>query len=96
MDELDPSIRRNLVSRNWASLCDVSDPPLVTLIREFFSNLSIYFVVIGGHYLISWIRGKEFRITKKIVFEALGVPLVRKPTYLYTEFSPVNDVMSLL
>ena len=78
------------------SLCDVSDPPLAALIRKFFSNLSIYSVVTGGHYLTSWISGKEFRITKQTVFEALGVPLVGKPTYLYTEFSPVNDVMSLL
>ena len=84
------------MSRNWVSLCDMSDPPLATLIREFFSNHSIYAEVIGGHYLTSWIRGKEFRITKQKIFKALGVPLVRKPTYLYTEFSPVNDVMSLL
>ena len=65
LDELDPSIRRNLVSRNWVSLCDVSDPPIAALIREFYSNLSIYSKVTGGHYLTYWIRGKEFRITKK-------------------------------
>ena len=65
LSELDPSIRRNLVSRNWVSLCDVSDPPTAALIREFYSNLSIYSKVTGGHYLTSWIRGKEFRITKK-------------------------------
>ena len=52
------------MSRNWVSLCDVFDPPLTALIREFFSNLSIYFEVTSGHYLTSWIRGKEFRITK--------------------------------
>ena len=62
LDELDPSIRRNLVSRNWASLCDVSDPPPIALIREFYSNLSIYPEDTGGHYLTTWIRGKEFRI----------------------------------
>ena len=28
--------------------------------------------------------------------EALGVPIVRKPTYSYTEFPAVNDMMSLL
>ena len=72
------------------------DPPLTALIREFFSNHSIYAEVIGGHYLTSWIRGKEFRITKQIIFEALGVPLFRKPTYPYIEFPPVDDIMSLL
>ena len=31
LDELDPSIRRNLMSRNWLSLCDISDPPCQVL-----------------------------------------------------------------
>ena len=53
LDELDPSIRRNLVSRNWVSLCNVSDPLAAALIREFYSNLSIYSEVTGGHYLTS-------------------------------------------
>ena len=53
LNELDPSIRRNFVSRNWVSLCEVSDPPLTTLIREFYSNLSVYSKVIGSHYLTS-------------------------------------------
>ena len=96
MGELDPSIRRNFVSRNWVSLCEVSDPPPSALIREFYSNHSIYFEVIGGHYLNSWIRGQEFTITKQTVSKALGVPLVHKPTYPYSEFPSVDDMMSLL
>ena len=48
LSELDPSIRRN-----WVSLCGVSDPPPATLIREFYSNLSIYPKMTGGHYLTS-------------------------------------------
>ena len=96
LDELDPSIRRNLVSRNWVSLCDVSDPPLEALIRELYLNLFIYSKVRGKHYLTTWIRGKEFMITKQTVSEALGVPLVCKPTYPYTEFPPVDDTKYLL
>ena len=84
------------MSRNWVFLCEVSDPSPATLIRKFYSNLSVYFEVIGGHYLTSWIRSKEFRICKQIVSEALGVPLVRKPTYPYTDFPPIDDIMSLL
>jgi len=57
LDELDPSICRNLVSRKWVSLCDVSDPPTAALIREFYSNLSIYHEDSSGHYLTSRIRG---------------------------------------
>ena len=72
------------------------DPPLTALIREFFSNLSIYPEVPDDHYITTWIRGKEFRITKQIVSETLGVPLVRKPTYPYAKFPLVDDIMSLL
>ena len=95
LSELDPSIRKNFVSRNWVSLwCEVSDPPPAALIREFYSNLSVYSEAIGGHYLTSWIRGHEFTINKQIVFEALGVPIVRKPTYPYIEFPTVDDMIS--
>ena len=46
--------------------------------------------------MTTWIRGREFRITKHVVSEALGVHLVRKPTYPYTEFPPINDIMCFL
>jgi len=84
------------VSRNWVSLCDVSDPLLAALIKEFYLNLFVYSEDTGGHYLTTWIRGKEFRITKRVVSETLGVPLVHRPTYPYTESPLIDDVMSLL
>ena len=74
----------------------MSDPPLAALIREFYSNLSVYSEVVGSHYLTSWIRVQEFTISKKIVSKALGVPLVRKPSYLYTKFPSIDDIKSLL
>ena len=37
LSELDPSIHRNFVSRNWVSLCEVSNPPPTALIRELYS-----------------------------------------------------------
>ena len=46
--------------------------------------------------MTSWIIGQEFTISKQTVFEVLGVPLVRKSTYQYTEFPPIDDIMSLL
>ena len=67
MSELDPSIRRNFVSKNWISLCVVFGPPLTALIREFYKNLFVYSEVIGGHYLTSWIQGQKFTITKQTV-----------------------------
>ena len=42
LSELDPSICRNFVSRNWVSLCKVSNPPPATLISKFYSNHSVY------------------------------------------------------
>ena len=96
LSELDPSIHRNFVSRNWVSLCEVSNPPPAILIREFYSNLSIYPEMTSGHYLTSWIKGQEFTINKQTVSEALGVPVVLKPTYPYTVFPTTNDMMSLL
>ena len=77
-------------------MCEVFEPPPAALIREFYSNLSIYSKVTGGHYLTSWIRGQEFTISKQIVSKALGVPLVRKPMYPYTEFPAVDDMVPLL
>ena len=96
LSDLDPSIRRNFMSRNWVSLCEVSDAPPATLIKEFYSNLSIYFEDISGHYFTFWIYGQEFTIIKQNISEALGVPLVRKPTYPYTKFPTLDDMMSLL
>ena len=77
LDELDPKIRRNFKRRGWLSLLDISHRPLATLIREFYSNLSVHFDNSNTQYVMSWIRGKEYVITPSAVASALGVPLVR-------------------
>ena len=41
LDEFDPEIRRNFECRVWLPLVDIDHPPLATLIREFYSNLSV-------------------------------------------------------
>ena len=64
--------------------------------REFYLNLSIHSDSSGGHFLITWIRGEEFQIIKKIISTALFVPLIQHPTYPYTESPLLDDVMSLL
>ena len=46
--------------------------------------------------MTTWIKCKEYRITKRVVSEALGVPLVRRPTFPYTESFLLDDVISLL
>ena len=42
LDELEGEIRRNFDRRGWLPLLDVDHPPLATLIREFYSNLSVH------------------------------------------------------
>ena len=54
LDELDPAIRANFESQGWLPLLDIDYPPPATLIREFYSNLSIH--VYDSNTLVkSWI-----------------------------------------
>ena len=95
LDELNPAIRANFECRGWLPLLDIDYPPPTTLIREFYSNLSIH--VYDSNTLVkSWIRGVEFTITPRVVAEALGVLVVRQPVYPYEESPPLDDVMSYL
>ena len=96
LDELDPSIRRNLESKGWLPLCHDLIPPLATLVREFYLNLSIQSDSSSGHILTAWIRGEELKITKQIISEAFGMPLVCRPTYPCTKSLHIDDVMTLL
>ena len=96
LDELDPKIMRNFECRGWLPLLDVSYPPLATLIREFYSNLSIHSDDSNIQYVMSWIRGEEYVITPSIVASALRVPSVRQPIYPYSKTPPLDDIMSYL
>ena len=93
LDEVDPAIRANLVSRGWLSLLEIEHPPLTALIRKLFSNLSCH--IYDSNTLVkSWIRGVEFTITHRVVAEALGVSVVMEPVYPYAEAPPIDVVMS--
>ena len=78
LDELDSETRRNFNRRGWLPLLDVDHPPPATLIREFYSNLSVYSY--DSNTLVrSWIRSEEHTISPFVVAAALGVPLVQHP-----------------
>ena len=96
LDELDPNIRRNFERRGWLPLLDISHPPPATLIREFYSNLSIHSDDSNVQYVMSWIRGEEYTITPSIVAFSFEVPLVRQPVYPYDETPPLDNIMSYL
>ena len=76
LDELDSAIRANFKRRGWLPLLDIDYPPPATLIREFYSNLSIHSDDSNIQFVKSWIRGEEYVITPEVVASALGVPLV--------------------
>ena len=92
LDELPLSVHRNLQCRNWLTLCKDLQPLPATLIREFYSNLYIC----SDDNLSTWIRAQSFVITKDVVFGALNVPHVQRPTYPYSECPRISDVMNLL
>ena len=85
LDDLDPTICRNFESRSWLPICEVSHPPPAALIREFYSNLFIHSDDSDGHYLSTWIKGEEYDITGEVVADAHKVPIVRNPTYSYSD-----------
>ena len=95
LDELDGEIMRNFDRRGWLPLLDVDHPPSATLIREFYSNLSVHSY--DSNTLVrSWIRGDEYTITPSVVAVALGVPLVQYLVYSYDESPPLDDIMSFI
>ena len=76
-----------------ASFVGHSHPPPATLIRQFYSNLSIHSY--DSNTLVrSWIRGDKYTITPSVVATALGVSLVQHPIYPYDESPPIDDIMS--
>ena len=75
LDELDPAIRANFERKGWLPLLDIDHPPVATLIREFYLNLSIH-IYDSNTQVKCWIRGEKYTITPTVVADALGVPLV--------------------
>ena len=95
LDELDLEIRRNFEPKGWLPLLDISHPPLATLIKEFYSNLSIHSY--DANTLVrSWVRGVGYTITLSVVAVAFGVLVVQHPIYLYDESPPLDDIMSYI
>ena len=76
-------------------ILDIDYPPFATLIREFYSNLSIH-IYDSNTFAKSWIRGVEFTITPRVVANALGVLVVPNPVYPYDESPPLDDIMSYI
>ena len=72
------------------------NPSPATLIREFYSNLSVHSNDSNTQFMKSWIRGEQYVITPSVVASALGVPKVQHPVYPYDESPPLDDIISYL
>ena len=96
LDELDPEIRRNFDHRGWLPLVDIEHPPLATLIRELYSNLSVHSNDSNTQFVKSWIRGQKYVITPSVAASALGVAKVQQHVHPYDETPPLDDIMSYL
>lgn len=96
LDELDPFTQQNLDSRGWLPICTSLKSPPAVIIREILYIMSIHSTISSGHFLTTWIQGDEYQITKKVMADALSIPIVCNPAYPYTNPPSLNDVMSLL
>ena len=96
LDELDLEIRRKFERRGWLPLLDIDPPPPATLIRKFYSNLSVHSTDSNTQFVKSWIRGEKYTITSSVVASALWLPKVQHPVYPYDESPPLDDIMSYL
>ena len=95
LDELDGEVRRNFKGRGWLPLLDVDYPSSATLIREFYSNISIHSYD-SNTFVRSWIWGDEYTITPSVVAPALGVPVIQHPVYPYDVSLPLDDIMPFI
>ena len=93
---MDPFVKQTLDSKGWLPVYTGLKSPSAAKIREFYSNVIFHSTVSDGHFLTTWIQGEEYQITMKVVANALSVPLVNHPTYLYSESPSLDDFMSLL
>ena len=96
LDELNPEIRRNFEHRGRLPLMDINHPPLATLIRKFYLNLSIHSNDSNTQFVKSWIRGEEYVITPLVVASAHKAPKVQQLVHPYDESPPLDDIMSYL
>ena len=63
LDELDSKIRRNFERKGWLPLLDIDHPPPATLIKDFYSNLSVHSNDSNTQFVKSWIRGGKYVIS---------------------------------
>ena len=75
---------------------DIDHPPPASLIREFYSNLSIHSNDSNTQYVMSWIWGEEYVITPSVMAYAFEMPKVQQPVYPYDETPSLDDIMSYL
>lgn len=85
-----------IASRNWLSLCyNIVSPPILILLENFFQMFCSFD---NSNFIIVWLRVKSFKITFRVIYEALVVPFVSDADSTYSSTSEffINDVLILL
>ncbi|KAL0006517.1 hypothetical protein SO802_014078 [Lithocarpus litseifolius] len=76
---LDTFICRDLLSREWESLCDIPVTCPSVLIHEFYPNM--HGIDHSVAHFFTHVRGTRFPVTPQLVADVLRVPRVKFPDY---------------
>jgi hypothetical protein len=91
---------RIFTHRRWEYFISPPACPFVNLVREFYANMEIRqdsdeHVDDAPLQIISFIRGVEIFVTREVIAEVTGIPLIEEPGYPYpTEDFPSKTDMT--
>ena len=94
-------ISRIFTQRRWEYFISPPARPFTNLVREFYANMEMQQVsdehVDDPLQIISFIRGVQIVVTREVIAEVTGIPLIEEPGYPYpTEDFPSKTDMTKL
>jgi hypothetical protein len=94
-------ISRIFTQRRWEYFISPPARPFVNLVREFYANMEIQQDSVehvdAPLQIISFIRGVQIVVTREVIAEVTGIPLIEEPGYPYpTEDFPSKTDMTKL
>ncbi|KAE8009388.1 hypothetical protein FH972_005826 [Carpinus fangiana] len=94
-------ISRIFTQRRWEYFISPPARPFINLVRKFYANMEIQQVsdehVDAPLQIISFIRGMQIVVTREVIAEVTGIPLIEEPGYPYpTEDFPSKTDMTKL
>jgi hypothetical protein len=94
-------ISRIFTQRRWEYFISPPARPFINLVREFYANMEIQQDsdehVDAPLQIISFVRGVQIVVTREVIAEVTGIPLIEDPGYPYpTEDFPSRTDMTKL